>query len=161
MKPFPILLTLALFAMWLLLNNSFAPGHVALAALLAFAIASASRGMRPLQPRMKRAHLIVGLISTVFLDIVRSNLAVARIVFGLTGSHTVTPGFMTMPLQLRDPHGLAALAIILTATPGTVWVDLTEDSSQLTLHLLDLRDEKIWIETIRQRYERPLMEIFG
>ena len=31
MKPFPIVLTLALFAMWLLLNNSFAPGHVALA----------------------------------------------------------------------------------------------------------------------------------
>jgi multicomponent K+:H+ antiporter subunit E len=52
------------------------------------------------------------------------------------------------------------LAMILTATPGTVWVDLSTDSSELTLHVLDLKDETQWVRTIKQRYERPLMEIF-
>ena len=52
------------------------------------------------------------------------------------------------------------LATIVTSTPGTVWADLSQDGATLTLHVLDLRDERRWIDTIKQRYERLLMEIF-
>ena len=96
----------------------------------------------------------------MLLDIVKSNTAVARVVLGLTGGRPVTPGFMGVPLDMRDPHGLAMLAVILTSTPGTVWVEYDEATRHLTLHVLDLQDEARWIETIKQRYERPLMEIF-
>ena len=41
-----------------------------------------------------------------------------------------------------------------------MWVDLSPDGATLTLHVLDLRDEQAWIDTIKQRYERLLMEIF-
>jgi multicomponent K+:H+ antiporter subunit E len=41
-----------------------------------------------------------------------------------------------------------------------VWVDLDRNQGNLTLHILDLQDEAEWIQTIKQRYERPLMEIF-
>ena len=61
---------------------------------------------------------------------------------------------------MRDAHGLAMLAAILTATPGTVWVDLSADGSMLTVHLLDLKDEAAWIRWIKERYERRLMRIF-
>ena len=101
-----------------------------------------------------------GYADVVLIDIVRSNIAVARVVLGLTQSQRVTPGFMSVPLDMRDPHGLAVLAVILTATPGTVWVDLSEDGSRLTLHVLNLQDEEAWIRLIKQRYERPLMAIF-
>jgi multicomponent K+:H+ antiporter subunit E len=160
MNRFPSLLAVALFIMWLLLNNSVAPGHLLLGAALAFFIARASHRMRPLQPRVRRVHRAIPLAGAVLLDIVRSNIAVARIVLGVTGSRKPTPGFIGVPLELRDPHGLAILAMILTATPGTVWVDLNADSSKLTLHVLDLQDEVQWVRTIKQRYERPLMEIF-
>lgn len=160
MKRFPIMLAIVLFVMWLLLNNTLAPGHIMLGALLAFALARASLRMRPLLPRLRNLHLAVALIFTVLGDIVRSNIAVARIVLGLTADRGVKPGFMGVPLDMRDPHGLAILAIIVTSTPGTVWVDLSADSSKLTLHVLDLQDEAAWVRTIKQRYERPLMEIF-
>jgi multicomponent K+:H+ antiporter subunit E len=157
---FPLLLAIVLFGLWLLLNNSVAPGHIFVGAVLAFFIARGSTGMRPQLADVKRLHVAFGLLLHVTIDIVRSNLAVARIVLGLTGSRGANPGFMTMPLDMRDPHGLAVLAIILTATPGTVWVDLSEDGSKLTLHVLDLHDEPAWASTIKQRYERPLMRIF-
>lgn len=160
MKRFPVLLAATLFVMWLLLNNSLAPGHVLLGAVLAYFIARSSPGMRPLLPHVTRLYLAVGLILVVLIDIVRSNIAVARVVLGLTGSQPVTPGFMGVPLDMRDPHGLAMLAVILTATPGTVWVDLSEDGARLTLHVLNLQDEEAWVRLIKQRYERPLMEIF-
>jgi multicomponent K+:H+ antiporter subunit E len=96
----------------------------------------------------------------VLADILRSNLAVARIVLGLTGGRDIRSGFIDVPLQLRDPHGLAVLAAIVTSTPGTVWSDLSADGEKLTLHVLDLRDEAALIATIKQRYERLLMEVF-
>ena len=55
---------------------------------------------------------------------------------------------------------LAALAAIITATPGTVWAGLSDDGQQLTLHILDIEDEEHWIRYIKDRFERPLMRIF-
>jgi multicomponent K+:H+ antiporter subunit E len=72
----------------------------------------------------------------------------------------VTGGLVTIPLELRDPHGLAVLAAIVTSTPGTVWVDLSADGSALTLHVLDLIDPGEVIDLIKGRYERRLMRIF-
>jgi multicomponent K+:H+ antiporter subunit E len=100
------------------------------------------------------------LLWRVFVDILRSNVAVGRIVLGLNGKREIRSGFLEVPLDMRDPHGVAALSTIVTSTPGTIWVDLSADGATLTLHVLDLRDEQAWIDTIKQRYERLLMEIF-
>ena len=55
---------------------------------------------------------------------------------------------------------LAVLAMIVTATPGTAWAELAADRSVLLLHVLSLEDEAEVVATIKERYERPLMEIF-
>ena len=96
------------------------------------------RAARPVQPRLRRPQIAMRLLARVLLDIVRSNIAVARIVLGLVRDREVRSGFLDIPLDLRDPHGLAVLAAIVTSTPGTVWVDLSRDGSTLTLHVLDL-----------------------
>ena len=69
-------------------------------------------------------------------------------------------GVMKIQLDMRAPHGLAMLSIIVTATPGTVWAGHDAERNVLTLHVLDLQDEAAWVHTIKHRYERPLMEIF-
>lgn len=156
----PILLISGLVLMWLLLNNTLSPGQVLLGIVVSAGMVLYFRPVRPLQPRVHRPLAAVKLIGRVILDVIRSNIAVARIVLGLVRERQVRSGFLHIPLDLRDPHGLAALACIITSTPGTVWVDLTRDGSTLTLHVLDLHDERAWIRTIKERYERPLMEIF-
>jgi multicomponent K+:H+ antiporter subunit E len=156
----PPALTLALVAMWLLLNQTLALGQIVLGAVLAVAITYAIAKLRPVQPRLRRPGLALPLLLIVLKDIVRSNVAVARIVLGLVRDREVRSGFVAIPLELRDPHGLAVLAAIVTATPGTVWIDLAADGSALTLHVLDLRGEQEVIDWIKIRYERPLMRIF-
>jgi multicomponent K+:H+ antiporter subunit E len=84
---------------------------------------------------------------------------VARIVLH-RGTRNQTSGFLSMPLELRHPGGLAALACIITATPGTSWVRYDRAQNVLTIHVLDLIDEDAWIRTFKQRYERRLLEIF-
>ena len=68
--------------------------------------------------------------------------------------------FVHIPLELRDANGLAALAIITTVVPGTVWSELAMDRSMLLLHLFDVEDEQEYVQYFKQRYEKPLMEIF-
>jgi multicomponent K+:H+ antiporter subunit E len=148
-----------LLALWLLLNDSFTPGHALLGLLLAVGLPLLTASMRPLSGQVRRPLTILALLRTVLRDILRSNLAVAGVILGKAERRT-SAGFMDIPLDLRDPHGLAVLACIITATPGTVWAGLSPDGATLTLHVLDLQDEQEWIDTIKQHYERPLMEIF-
>src|SRR6185503_3203911 len=79
----PVLLTLVLFGMWLLLNQTLAPAHVALGAVLALLISWGSTAFRPLSPKVLQPWAAVRLVLLVLTDIVWSNVAVARIVLGL------------------------------------------------------------------------------
>jgi multicomponent K+:H+ antiporter subunit E len=65
-----------------------------------------------------------------------------------------------IPLDMRAPYGLASLACIITSTPGTLWVNFDAQRGVLTIHVLDLVDDEEWIRTIKDRYERHLLEIF-
>lgn len=159
-KRLPPVLTGALVVMWLLLNQTLAPGHVLLGVAFAVALAWASTQLRPLRPRLARSGLALWLAAIVLVDIVRSNIAVARIMLGLVRDREVKSGFVRISLDLRDPHGLAVLAVIITSTPGTAWAGFVRRSGRLTLHVLDLRDEADWVSWIKGRYERLLMRIF-
>jgi multicomponent K+:H+ antiporter subunit E len=151
---------LGLTILWLLLQQTVALDQVLLGVMLAVLLAWASSKLRPLRAHVRRIDLAAGLVLVVFWEIVRSNLAVARIVLGLVRDREVRSGFVKIPLALRDPHGLAVLAAIITATPGTVWAGLSPDGQRLTLHILDIGEEQQWIRYVKERFEGPLMRIF-
>jgi len=159
MRP-PWIVATTLLALWLLLNDSASPGQALLGAVVTGGLLLGLRRLRPVQPRVRRPVAIARLLGRVLVDIVRSNFAVARIVLGKDRPRRIRPGFVDVPLELRDPHGLAALAMIVTATPGTVWAGLAPDGATLTLHILDLVDEAEEIRLIKERYELLLLEIF-
>ena len=149
-----------LFALWLILNESLAPGHLLLGAAIALAGVAVYNRLQPAANRVRnRPGAALSLLALVFADIVRSNLAVARIVLGL-GARSRSAGFISMPLELRHPAGLAVVACIITATPGTSWVRYDSAANTLTIHMLDLVDTDDWVRLFKQRYERRLIEIF-
>lgn len=155
--PYP-LLTASLILMWLLLN-SFSLGHLILGAIFAYGASWAMAALQPSKPRIRRWDMIPRLFFVVLGDIFRSNIAVASII--LQGKRRQrTPGFVIIPLQLRDRTGLSVLACIITATPGTAWIEYHAENGRLLIHVLDLVDEQVWIELIRGRYARMLSEIF-
>ncbi|WP_144635500.1 Na+/H+ antiporter subunit E [Bordetella genomosp. 13] len=151
------ILPLFLLVLWLVLNQSLSAGQVVLGAGLAIWLAWASLRLRPLGSRPRRLWRLAPLSARMVLEIVKSNIAVAKLIW--RPGRELTPGFITVPLRLRDPHGLAVLVCCLTYTPGTVVVDLKRGQS-VTLHVLDLQNEEEWVELIQQRYERTLMEVF-
>ena len=67
---------------------------------------------------------------------------------------------MAIDISLRDENALALLACILTATPGTAWLEFDRQTGVLLLHVLDLENGAAWSDLIKKRYEAPLKEIF-
>lgn len=155
--PHPLLVA-SLLIMWLLLNGA-SLGHLILGTVIALGAARTMAALQPAKPRIKRWTSIVRLVGIVLVDIVRSNIAVGRIILHGQVRQT-TSGFVTIPLALRDRTALAVLASVLTATPGTAWVEYRSRRGTLLLHVLDLVDEQDWIDLIKGRYEPLLQEIF-
>jgi multicomponent K+:H+ antiporter subunit E len=71
------------------------------------------------------------------------------------------PGFARVPLTVRSDVGITALASTISLTPGTLSVELSDDRGELLVHYLDEADPEGLVATIKSRYERPLLEIFG
>lgn len=150
------LTTLFLLLMWLALTR------VTLGqAILGLAVALvASRALAALEPGgaiVRRWRPVVPLIFVLLHDIVFSNLHVARL---LLSRRMPASGLVEIPLVSRDRTVLAILSIMISATPGTVWLGWNPVTGAMLLHVFDLREEQMWIEIVQNRYERRLREIF-
>lgn len=152
-------LSLGIFGGWLLLNQSMSTGQLLLAALVAWAMPLVFAALRPAPGPLRRWGVLLRLILLVGVDVVRSALQVAAGVFRAR-EQAPRSAFVTVPLDLRDPHALAALAVITAVVPGTVWSELAPDHSALLVHVFDVDDEANFIAHFKQTYERPLKEIF-
>lgn len=156
--PYP-LLAASLFVMWVLLTQSTSGVYLLMGAVFALVGTQAAAALRPEHDRIRSVRAALKLAVIVLVDIIRSNIAVARIVLTMP-KHRVST-FVRLPLDMRNRHGLTILALIITATPGTIWVQYDRGRSSLIVHVLDMVDEEAWIQLIKHRYESLLMEIFG
>lgn len=152
-------LSLGLFAGWLLLNQSTSAGQLLLALIVSVGVPLLTSSLRPAPGPLRRWGVLLRLILRVGKDVVTSALDVA---FGVLRARRRPPrsAFVMVPLELRDPHALAALAIITSVVPGTVWSEVSPDHGMLLVHVFDVEDEAAFIAHFKQAYEQPLKEIF-
>lgn len=154
------LLSLALLALWLLLNNaSLGLGQWLLGAFLGVLVPLLTQSLRPTPVRFRRPWVALRLFMQVGHDVIVWNWRVLRGTLA-AGKRMPRGGFVVVPLDMRDPNGLAVLAAIMCVIPGTIWSELALDRSALLVHMFDMDDVEAEIALIKRRYERPLMEIF-
>lgn len=153
------LLSVALFGVWVLMNSPFGTGTLVLATFLALLVPHVMRALEPQRVRIARPLSVLTLLFRFGEDIVKSNGHVASIILG-SKKNTRQSGFVRVPLRLTNRYALAILAVIVTGTPGTLWVQYDRTRRVLLLHVLDVDETPDWPKTIKDRYEDLLMEIF-
>ncbi len=153
------LLSASLLGAWLVLARSVNIGQVLMGLILSLAIPRLTMKLRASTVRVRRPFVVARFLLTVGYDVLTSNFEVA---WGVVRWRWRKPHaeFVVVPLELRDPHGLAALAMVATVVPGTVWSELALDRSSLMIHVWDAPDEQAFIHRFKARYEQPLREIF-
>jgi multicomponent K+:H+ antiporter subunit E len=152
------LLTPALAAVWLLLNNSFAAGQILLGLLLGWAIPAFTLAFWPERVRIYAPVRLLHFGAVFLYDVLVANLAVARLI--LAGPRVLRPAFVSVPLDLSNELAISLLANTICLTPGTVSARLSVDRRQLLVHALDCDDPVALVATIKTRFEAPLKEIF-
>ncbi|TYK66467.1 Na+/H+ antiporter subunit E [Colwellia echini] len=163
------LLSISLFFAWLILNNSISNGQLVLAVIVAVVIPWVTNPFRVKQPRVIKKGLAIRHLFLVLYDIITANFQVAILILGPTKK--LNPGFVKVPLDLTHTTPITLLASTVSLTPGTVsaevypWQEslvLGQEPEQryLLIHVLNLTDEQALIDSIKQRYEAPLKEIF-
>ncbi len=156
--PYPLLFV-ALVVFWLLLNG-FTRAQFILALPIAFFACLAMTALQPRKNHIRSMPALARLCSNLAVDVVHSNIAVARTVLS-GGKRQRQAGFVIVPLELENSTALAVLSILITMTPGTAWVDSHAARRELTIHVLDLDDADAWRDLVKRQYEKPLIEIFG
>ncbi|SEL17893.1 Na+/H+ antiporter subunit E [Halomonas daqiaonensis] len=152
------LLSLLLLAVWLLLVRSAAFGQILLGSVLAVVIPLATQRFWDAQPHVARPWLLLRFVLRVLGDILIANIEVAWLI--VNPWRRLRPHFVEYPLMLEDRFTITLLANTISLTPGTVSANLRLDGRTLLIHALDVDDEAALIAHIRERYERPLKEIY-
>ncbi|MDR5860644.1 Na+/H+ antiporter subunit E [Halomonas eurihalina] len=155
--PIP-LLSLLLLAVWLLMVRSLSPGHILLGSVLAVVIPLYTYRFWDVQPHIRRPGLLLRFVLRVLGDIIVANFHVAWLI--INPWRRTRPHFVEYPLMLQERFTITLLANTISLTPGTVSANLRMDGKTLLIHALDVGDDEALIEQIRERYERPIKEIY-
>lgn len=152
-------LSIAIFLLWMALNNASSLAHAVLALILAIGLPLLTRRFWPEHPPSVKLLPAIKLLSIVLWDILLASIDVAKLVLGPT--KRIKPAFIEVPLDMQDPFVGTLLASIVSLTPGTVSIDIDRTRWVLQVHALNVDDREETIRAIKTRYEQPLKEIFS
>ena len=152
------LLTLLILVVWMLLSG-ISWGSAILGFVLGISIPLLTSPYWPDRPVVRSPLTIVEYALIVLWDIVVANFQVAYLILFRRGA-SLRSRFVTVPLDLRSPEAITALAGTITMTPGTVSADLSGDGRALLVHCLETDDPEKTVATIKARYETRLKRIF-
>lgn len=153
-------LTLLLTVVWLLLQNTLSPGMVVFGLILGIVIPWITSAWWPDTPKALRPVKMTVYMLIVIWDIMVANVHVAWIVLTKPNAQ-LSPAWVVVPLELRQPEAITILAGTITLTPGTVSADLSDSGHSLLVHALHTDDPDAVRDDIKHRYERRLLEIFA
>lgn len=105
-----------------------------------------------------RGYRVIGLILLFLKELVKSALKVAVTV--LTPRLDLKPGIIAFPLALERDIEITLLANLITLTPGTLSIDVSDDRKTLYVHCIDVPDVDAAIIDIRDGFERRIREVF-
>jgi multicomponent K+:H+ antiporter subunit E len=153
-----ILISLTLTVSWLLLNRSYDPGTLVVGLIFGFGLSWSTRYFWPMQTKLSSPGTALLLFGRLMWDIVVSSIDVAKLVLG--PEEDWHPSFIELPLDIKDDLAISILSNMISLTPGTVSVEVSEDRSVLRVHGICIPDPEDTIHTIKNRYEALLKEIF-
>ncbi|MFT6932746.1 MAG: multicomponent Na+:H+ antiporter subunit E [Paracoccaceae bacterium] len=133
-------------------------GNITLSGLtFGFVIGSAALFLtKPLFPSSDRYFTRVWRwIKLLFLFLYELFVSSIQVVWDvLTPSHKSNPGIISMPLDVRGEMEVLLVTNLITLTPGTLTLDVSEDCSTLYLHVMFADDPDAIRKQLKEGMER-------
>ncbi|GGD27255.1 Na+/H+ antiporter subunit E [Flavobacterium orientale] len=152
-----VLLNLILTIVWVALTGSFVFINFAFGFVLTFLILwviSSDKSDR------KYFRVIPSLVSFIFFfiyELIKANIQVAYDV--ITPTLYMKPGIVSVPLDANSDLEITLLANVISLTPGTLSLDVSDDRKVLYVHAMYIHDKDEFIRSIKDGFEKKLLNI--
>jgi multicomponent Na+:H+ antiporter subunit E len=156
-------LWLTLLLIWLIANGNLASdtviAGVVICAVIALAFSAFARVYSVIRWSPVVIYYYLMYLGVFFIELAKANVNVMRLVF--SPRINIKPGIVEIKTGLKSPIGRLALANSITLTPGTLVVDIKDDS--LFIHWINISatDPVAATEAISARFEKYLKVIYG
>lgn len=102
--------------------------------------------------------LVICKLILIFLkELLLSNIAVLKVI--LAPSMNIQPCIFALPLEVKKDWEITVLSNLITLTPGTLVVDVSEDGNTLYVHTLDAPNVEETIKQIKESFEKTILEV--
>lgn len=153
-----ILLTIVLALGWAAATGSFTLPNLLLGAAVGALSLAVVRQFVSSPRLLPRAARVVGLAWTFLVELVLSALRVARLVIRPDVNAHIRPAIVAFPLTAKTDAEITLLANLVTLTPGTLSIDVSEDRRFLYIHVIHLTDRQAFIRELASGFERQVTE---
>lgn len=103
-----------------------------------------------------RVVKIIKLILIFFKELIVSGVVVIKLI--LTPNLNITPGIFKYKTILEDDWEVTTLSLLLTLTPGSVVMEVSESGDELYIHAMDMKQKDDLIRSLG-RFETAIMEV--
>lgn len=152
------LINIIIAAVWMLLQEALTWENFVVGYFLGFAILYFTVGRLQLPPYTKPVIAFAKLSWVFFIEVIKSTVRVVYLV--LHPRLPVSPGLITVPLDVKSDEGITMLAGLITMTPGTLSVEVSADRAFLYVHALEADDPEGSIKEFKEVFERRVMEVY-
>lgn len=101
---------------------------------------------------------IIELVALFLWELIKANLRVAYSV--LAPFSSMRPGIIAVPLDSKTDMGITTLANMITLTPGTLSIDVSDDRSVIYVHGMHVDSVEAFHRDIKDGFERKVIEVF-
>ncbi len=153
-------LSAMLLLVWMLLVNEVTFGALVLAIVFGVLVPLFTSRFWPDRPAVRFGPDIIAYLGIVLFDILIANFQVAWLIITRRNSD-LRSQWLVIPLDLRSPESITALAGTISLTPGTVSSDISSCGRALLVHTIDVVDPDAEVARIKCRYEARLLKVFA
>jgi len=154
---FQILLNVLLALTWMFLSVSFKPTTFIVGYLLGLLMLFMLRKSFSSRFYMDRLWAVIKLASLFLKELIMSNFSVLKLIVQPT--MPIRPAIFAMPTVLEHDWEITLLSSLITLTPGTVVIDISDDNKTLYIHSLDFEDIDEAIDSIHNTFEKAILEV--
>ena len=154
---FQLLLNFLISFIWMFLKSSFAPDTFLIGFIIGLFLIYVTRRFFPTKFYLFQVISILKLLWIFLKELIIANIAVLKII--LRPKLAVTPGIFAMETVLTKDWEITVLCNLITLTPGTLVLDISEDNKVLYIHAMDISDKEGTITSIRNSFEKAILEV--
>ena len=100
---------------------------------------------------------VIKLFFLFIKELILANISVLKVIIKPTLD--MKPGIFALQTDLKQPWEITLLANLITLTPGTLVIDVSDDNSTLYIHAMDINDVQLEIDGIKNSFEKAIMEV--